>query len=216
MSDEPESVTRAERVDRLLAQAGWTRASRRLIDEFFLSGDTAVRGDDGPEPKDAFVDNALILPDGRPIAIVKVKRLLREALEGECQSADYADRCKRKYGLDPFIFQVDTDGRTGAVTDFLPIRLLRLRMEKLVILAGRSDPSAADEARESLQTMLRALPLEDVNVARLAAEIRALIDEPGRWIPMEQPQVEHLSHRIAPPCCAMPTPDLGLSCNSRT
>lgn len=109
MSDELESVTRAERVDRLLAQAGWTRASRRLIDEFFLAGDTAVRGDDGPEPKDAFIDNALLLPDGRPIAIVEVKRLLREALEGECQSADYAERCKRKYGLDPFIFLTNGD-----------------------------------------------------------------------------------------------------------
>lgn len=109
MSEELESVTRAERVDRQLARAGWTRASRRVVDEFFLSGDTAIRADDGPEPKGAFVDTALLLPDGRPIAIVEVKRRLREALEGECQSAGYADRCKRKFGIDPFIFLTNGD-----------------------------------------------------------------------------------------------------------
>ena len=109
MTDELESVTRAERVDRQLAKAGWTRASRRVVDEFFLSGDTAVRADSQLPPQDAFVDNALLLPDGRPIAIVEVKRRLREALEGECQSADYADRCKRKYGIDPFIFLTNGD-----------------------------------------------------------------------------------------------------------
>ena len=48
MSDELESVTRAERVDRQLAKAGWTRASWRAVDEFFLAGDLAIRADDGP------------------------------------------------------------------------------------------------------------------------------------------------------------------------
>ena len=109
MRDELESVTRAERVDHQLAKAGWTRASRRVVDEFFLSGDTAVRADSELPPKDWFVDNALLLPDGRPIAIVEVKRRLREALEGECQSADYAGRCMRKYGIDPSIFLTNGD-----------------------------------------------------------------------------------------------------------
>jgi type I restriction enzyme R subunit len=109
MSPELESVTRAQRVDRQLAKAGWTRASRRVVDEFFLSGDRAVRADDGAAVKDAFIDNALVLPDGRPIAIVEVKRNLREALEGECQSAGYADRVKLKYGIDPFIFLTNGD-----------------------------------------------------------------------------------------------------------
>ncbi len=109
MSPELESVTRAQRVDRQLAKAGWTRASRRVVDEFFLSGDRAVRADDGASVKDAFIDNALVLPDGRPIAIVEVKRNLREALEGECQSAGYADRVKLKYGIDPFIFLTNGD-----------------------------------------------------------------------------------------------------------
>jgi len=44
MSPELESATRAQRVDRQLAKAGWTRASRRVVDEFFLSGDKGRAG----------------------------------------------------------------------------------------------------------------------------------------------------------------------------
>ena len=95
-------------------------------------------------------------------------------------------------------FQVNKDGRAGSVTEPLPTRLFRLRLEKLGILSGRSSPSAADEARGSLQAMLRAVPLESVNVAPLATEIRALIDDPGQWVPLEQGRVEYLSHQIAP------------------
>jgi hypothetical protein len=80
-----------------------------VVDEFFLSGDRAVRADDGAAVKDAFIDNALVLPDGCPIAIDEVKRNLREALEGECQSAGYADRVKLKYGIDPFVFLTNGD-----------------------------------------------------------------------------------------------------------
>jgi type I restriction enzyme, R subunit len=95
-------------------------------------------------------------------------------------------------------FQVNKDGRAGSVTEPLPTRLFRLRLEKLAILVGRSNPVEAGEARHSLQTMLAALPLDNVNVAPLATEIRALIDDSTQWMPMEQGRVEYLSHQIAP------------------
>lgn len=44
MSAELESVTRAQRVDLHLAKAGWSRVSRRVVDDFFLSGDRGRAG----------------------------------------------------------------------------------------------------------------------------------------------------------------------------
>jgi len=95
-------------------------------------------------------------------------------------------------------FQVNKDGRAGSVTEPLPTRLFRLRLEKLSILRGRDRQPESDEARASLQAMVAALPRENVNVAPQAEEIRALIDDPAAWTPLDQTLIEHLSHHIAP------------------
>ena len=95
-------------------------------------------------------------------------------------------------------FQVNKDGRVGSVTEPLPTRLFRLRLEKLGILAGRGREPESGKARASLQVMLAALPLENVNVAPQADEIRALIEDPAAWTPLDQTWIDHLSHHIAP------------------
>lgn len=61
MLTELESTTQAERVDRQLAKAGWTRSSRRVIDEFFLAGGLATREDGDPRAGGQFVDYALVV-----------------------------------------------------------------------------------------------------------------------------------------------------------
>jgi type I restriction enzyme R subunit len=96
------------RVDVRLAAAGWAKASRRVVDEFFLAGDSAVRAESKfPEPR-GFADSALLLPDGRPIALVEVKRFSRDPLEGETQASRYADRVKQRCDGDPFLNRVFT------------------------------------------------------------------------------------------------------------
>jgi type I restriction enzyme R subunit len=99
-----ESTTRAERIDRQLAKAGWSSSARSIIEELWLRRESAVASEAGTAPGSEFVDYALLLPDGRPIAIVEAKKSSREALEGERQAADYADRVRSIHGLDPFIF----------------------------------------------------------------------------------------------------------------
>ncbi|NBC48321.1 MAG: DEAD/DEAH box helicase family protein [Gammaproteobacteria bacterium] len=109
MHEETEAETRRTRVDVQLARAGWTKASRRVIDEFFLAGDIAVRAEGDLPERRGFADSALLIPDGRPVGVVEVKRFSRDPLEGETQASGYADRVKRRYGIDPFIFLTNGD-----------------------------------------------------------------------------------------------------------
>lgn len=95
-------------------------------------------------------------------------------------------------------FQVNKDGRTGAVAEPIPTRLFRLRLEKLQILAGRSEQAYADATLASLQVMLGSLPLENVNVAPHADELRSLIKDPSTWWPLDEVKVSRLSHILAP------------------
>jgi type I restriction enzyme R subunit len=95
-----ETITRAVLIDRQLAQAGWSRNKRNLLEEFILKSAE-------PDPgygDDQFVDYALLGRDETPIAIIEAKNSSRDALAGKRQSSDYADRAKAKYGFDPFIF----------------------------------------------------------------------------------------------------------------
>ncbi len=95
-------------------------------------------------------------------------------------------------------FQVNKDGRTGSVSEPLPSRLFRLRLEKLQILTGRSETPHAQSTLAKLQAMLAMLPLENINVAPHADEVRNLIHQPAAWAPLDEKTVRHLSHTIAP------------------
>ena len=99
-----ESITRAERIDRQLAKAGWSSSARQVVEELWLPKGSVVVNEYGSTFGSEFVDYALLLPDGRPIAIVEAKKSSRDALAGERQAADYADRIKSIHGFDPFIF----------------------------------------------------------------------------------------------------------------
>jgi len=94
MSHETEAETRALRIDRQLARAGWTRDSRRLIDELVLSGDSRLLDDSpgGYRLSDEIVDYGLVNRFKRPVGIVEAKRSSRSALEGE-RRASTAPSC---------------------------------------------------------------------------------------------------------------------------
>ncbi len=95
-------------------------------------------------------------------------------------------------------FQVNQDGREAAVAEPLPSRLFRLRLEKLQILSGRGDAPSVDYTIRQLRTLVGTLPLENINVAPHAQEIRTLADTDEPWIMLTDERVAHLSHTIAP------------------
>lgn len=95
-------------------------------------------------------------------------------------------------------FQVSKDGRASAVAEPLPSRLFRLRLEKLQILAGRQDSAAMGHAVRQLRDLVGTLPLENINIAPHAEEIRrfSCSDEP--WRSLGEESITQLSHTIAP------------------
>ena len=95
-------------------------------------------------------------------------------------------------------FQVNTEGRTGSMAEPMPTRLFRLRLEKLQILSGRGEQAPTEATRAKLQAMLGSLPLENINVAPHADELRTLISDPSAWSTLDQEKVNHLSHALAP------------------
>lgn len=95
-------------------------------------------------------------------------------------------------------FQVNKDGRAGAVAEPLPSRLFRLRLEKLQILAGRTDHEPIHHAIQQLRYLVGTLPLENINVAPFADEIRLLAGSDQPWQSLTEESAKHLSHTIAP------------------
>ena len=95
-------------------------------------------------------------------------------------------------------FQVNKDGRAGSVAEPLPTRLFRLRLEKLQILAGRDDPDFLAHAIGQLRAMLGTLPLDNINVAPHAEEIRGFADSDEPWRTLGDERIVHLSKSIAP------------------
>jgi type I restriction enzyme, R subunit len=95
-------------------------------------------------------------------------------------------------------FQVNKDGRAGTVSEPLPARLFRLRLEKLQILVGRSDASSVAHTIQQLRALVGTLPLENINVSPHAEEIRALADSDALWRDLTEPLISHLAHTIAP------------------
>jgi len=95
-------------------------------------------------------------------------------------------------------FQVNRDGRAAAVSERLPSRLFRLRLEKLQILAGRSESESSAHAIGQLRRLVGSLPVENVNVAPHAEEVRQLSGSDQPWRDLSEERVAHLSHTIAP------------------
>lgn len=95
-------------------------------------------------------------------------------------------------------FQVNKDGRAAAVTEPLPSRLFRLRLEKLQILAGREDAAGVAYTVRQLQHEVAALPEYNINNAPHADEIRQLANTDAPWGDLGEPHIAYLSHVIAP------------------
>jgi type I restriction enzyme, R subunit len=95
-------------------------------------------------------------------------------------------------------FQVNKDGRAGAVSEPLPSRLFRLRLEKLQILLGRHEEESTVHATGQLRRLIGSLPVENVNVAPHAEEVRLLSGSDQPWRDLSEERVAHLSHTIAP------------------
>lgn len=101
---ENEQTTRKQRIDHQLARAGWGKGSLSFVEEFLLK-DSEIKDPTTPYiAGDEFVDYALPDAARRPLGIVEAKKSSRDALEGERQAADYADRIEKIYGVSPFIF----------------------------------------------------------------------------------------------------------------
>ncbi len=95
-------------------------------------------------------------------------------------------------------FQVNKDGRTGSVSEPLPSRLFRLRLEKLQILTGRSEAEDVAHTVKQLRQLVGTLPLENINVAPHSDEIHSLASSDEPWRDLSEKHVTHLSHTIAP------------------
>lgn len=92
-----EAATRARKIDVQLRTAGWMSSNQRTIEEFVVPSSI-------PSENTEFADYALVDKRKDPLAIVEAKRSSRNALEGERQAADYADRITQQRGVNPFIF----------------------------------------------------------------------------------------------------------------
>ncbi|MBL9159572.1 MAG: DEAD/DEAH box helicase family protein [Verrucomicrobiales bacterium] len=95
-------------------------------------------------------------------------------------------------------FQVETEPGEAGASEPLPTRLFRLRLEKYQIVLGRSDTASVDHTRGQLQRMLAGLPLENINVAPHAEEIRCFSENHSAWEPFTEEIAHQLGHVIAP------------------
>lgn len=95
-------------------------------------------------------------------------------------------------------FQVSRDGKSGSITEPLPTKLFRLRLEKLQILLGRTESEAVKRTNLQIKDLIKTLPLDNIHVAPHADEILKLIDSGVGPENLNQQGVKHLTTTIAP------------------
>lgn len=100
-----EAETRQNKIDRQLAQAGWSEGHGNLGKEFYLPRSSQV-SESGPSYQvgDQYADYVLLGRDRKPIAVIEAKRSSRDPLVGERQASDYADLIQQRFAIEPFIF----------------------------------------------------------------------------------------------------------------
>ena len=101
-----EAQTRKLFIDEQLADVGWHVDRGNLLEEMRLTGAAQLseRPNAAYDAGDEFADYVLLGRDGKPVAVVEAKRTSRDALVGQGQAADYADRVRTQYDVEPFIF----------------------------------------------------------------------------------------------------------------
>ncbi len=104
-------------------------------------------------------------------------------------------------------FNMNPEEEVAKPTEPLPVRLFRLRLEKLGHLQGANQDEYAAQAVQQLQAMLNAIPGDNVNVRAHQEELQRLRD-PTAWQSLDLPQIEHLNTQIAPLLRFMPDVNL--------
>jgi len=104
-------------------------------------------------------------------------------------------------------FNMNPEGEIAAATEPLPVRLFRLRLDKLVHLRGLGESEHAAQAADQLQAMLAAVPPDNVNVRAHLEELGALQSD-AAWEGLDLAGAERLSQQIAP--LLRFTPDVNL------
>lgn len=96
-------------------------------------------------------------------------------------------------------FQVNKEGRSApGASEPLPTSLFRRRLEKLQILTGRNDAAHVEATRSMLQSMLSAIPGDNINVAPHVDDLQRLASDASAWQTLDDITVTHLSRTIAP------------------
>jgi type I restriction enzyme R subunit len=94
-------------------------------------------------------------------------------------------------------FNMNPQGEIARPTEPLPVRLFRLRLEKLGILRTQHNHKAANDTVAELQAMLQQLPSDNVNIRPYLGEL-AELERPSVWEHFDQQTMEQLSTKIAP------------------
>jgi len=94
-------------------------------------------------------------------------------------------------------FNMNPEGELASTTEPLPVRLFRLRLEKLALLRGRGEQTAIDETVQQLQKMLAWIPHDNINVRPHVEELRRLAHV-GAWNVLDDAQFDRLRNQIAP------------------
>lgn len=94
-------------------------------------------------------------------------------------------------------FNMHPEGEVASSTEPLPVRLFRLRLEKLALLRDQGHSAAAAETATQLQRMLAALPSENVNVRAQLDEL-ATLQTTEAWAQVDADRMAHLRTSIAP------------------
>ncbi|RMH44194.1 MAG: DEAD/DEAH box helicase [Gammaproteobacteria bacterium] len=95
-------------------------------------------------------------------------------------------------------FQMNPEGEVANPTEALPVRLFRLRLEKLLLLRGQGEEDHAADTVRQLQSLLAGVPGENVNVRPHAEEVQKLIAQAEAWDELDEKRLDYLSKTIAP------------------
>lgn len=106
-------------------------------------------------------------------------------------------------------FKLNPQGEVTSPSEPLPVRLFRLRLEKLLLLQGLGDTPLATQTVGQLQAMLQEVPLDNVNVRPHFDEL-ARVNDASTWTTVDSAQQTHLSQQIAPLLRFMPDVNLAI------
>lgn len=94
-------------------------------------------------------------------------------------------------------FNMNPEGEIASPTEPLPVRLFRLRLDKLLLQRGLHAEMEAQTTCQQLIAMLAQLPTDNVNIQPHTEELTRL-QAPDAWQNLDEQQLTHLRQTIAP------------------